>query len=161
MRRADAPPAGWYPDPRGAARLRWWDGSDWSDHWRAPVTSVERAIRQGAAEPRPGAAPASPPPRSAGVATFDRAAAHDLIAEVRQVARSEIDRAAEVFTQRAREATREIQPLISQYTNRALRWLRVAAVVAVVLVAAWFLFQAVVQVSFFEWLGDRIDSLTR
>ena len=25
-------PAGWYADPRGEARLRWWDGSAWSEH---------------------------------------------------------------------------------------------------------------------------------
>jgi hypothetical protein len=24
--------AGWHPDPRGEARLRWWDGSQWTDH---------------------------------------------------------------------------------------------------------------------------------
>ena len=26
------PPAGWHPDPRGQARLRWWDGTRWTDH---------------------------------------------------------------------------------------------------------------------------------
>jgi uncharacterized protein DUF2510 len=25
-----APPAGWYPDPKGEARLRYWDGKDWT-----------------------------------------------------------------------------------------------------------------------------------
>jgi hypothetical protein len=25
-------PAGWYADPRREARLRWWDGKQWSDH---------------------------------------------------------------------------------------------------------------------------------
>jgi hypothetical protein len=29
------PPAGWYPDPGGAATQRWWDGSAWSDHVQA------------------------------------------------------------------------------------------------------------------------------
>jgi uncharacterized RDD family membrane protein YckC len=24
--------AGWHPDPHGQARLRWWDGSQWTDH---------------------------------------------------------------------------------------------------------------------------------
>jgi uncharacterized RDD family membrane protein YckC len=24
--------AGWHPDPRGEARLRWWNGSEWTDH---------------------------------------------------------------------------------------------------------------------------------
>jgi len=27
--------AGWHPDPRGEARLRWWDGSQWTDHTSA------------------------------------------------------------------------------------------------------------------------------
>jgi hypothetical protein len=25
-------PAGWYPDPSGQSRLRWWDGGRWTDH---------------------------------------------------------------------------------------------------------------------------------
>jgi uncharacterized RDD family membrane protein YckC len=27
--------AGWYGDPQGKARLRWWDGSNWTDHTSA------------------------------------------------------------------------------------------------------------------------------
>lgn len=27
-----AQPAGWHPDPHGQARLRYWDGSSWTDH---------------------------------------------------------------------------------------------------------------------------------
>lgn len=26
------PEAGWFPDPSGEAGLRWWDGSQWTDH---------------------------------------------------------------------------------------------------------------------------------
>ncbi len=29
------PPAGWYPDPQGLARLRYWDGSAWTEHTSA------------------------------------------------------------------------------------------------------------------------------
>ncbi len=25
-------PPGWYPDPHGVARLRWWDGQQWTEH---------------------------------------------------------------------------------------------------------------------------------
>jgi hypothetical protein len=84
----------------------------------------------------------------------------EIVAQVRQVARSEVDRAADVFTQRAQAATRQIQPLVSEYTNRVVRVLRIAAIVAVVAVVAWFVFQAVAEVTFLDWLGDRIDNLT-
>ncbi len=30
--RAALPPAGWHPDPRGEATLRWWDGGAWTEH---------------------------------------------------------------------------------------------------------------------------------
>ncbi len=29
------PAAGWYPDPGGRTRLRWWDGTRWTDHTAA------------------------------------------------------------------------------------------------------------------------------
>ena len=48
----------------------------------------------------------------------------EIVAQVRQVARSEVDRAAEVFARRATAATRELQPLVTEYTNRLLRWVR-------------------------------------
>jgi hypothetical protein len=28
-------PANWYPDPQGQARLRWWDGNQWTDQTSA------------------------------------------------------------------------------------------------------------------------------
>ncbi|WP_197502038.1 DUF2510 domain-containing protein [Mycobacterium sp. E2733] len=27
------PPPTWWPDPAGTNRLRWWDGSRWTDHY--------------------------------------------------------------------------------------------------------------------------------
>lgn len=30
-------PADWYPDPSGAAQLRYWDGAAWTDHIHVPV----------------------------------------------------------------------------------------------------------------------------
>jgi hypothetical protein len=163
MRRADAPPAGWYPDPRGGSRLRWWDGTDWTDIYRAPPTQSELMIRARAAGrasathhtgPAPGAVGAR------GAAALGKAETEDIVAQVRQAARSEIDHAADVFTQRAQAASRQIQPLVTQYTNRVLKWVRIILVVTLLLIIAWFLFQTIAQVSFFEWLGDRIDNIT-
>ena len=34
------PPAGWYPDPAGSPRTRWWNGFGWSDTYGAPVPST-------------------------------------------------------------------------------------------------------------------------
>ena len=36
---AGVQPAGWYPDPYGSGRLRWWDGSVWRDQYADPPTS--------------------------------------------------------------------------------------------------------------------------
>lgn len=30
-------PAGWYPDPAGSVRRRYWDGQQWTDHYTDPV----------------------------------------------------------------------------------------------------------------------------
>jgi hypothetical protein len=32
---ASGPPSGWYPDPTGEARLRYWDGKDWTENTSA------------------------------------------------------------------------------------------------------------------------------
>ncbi|MFH9014397.1 DUF2510 domain-containing protein [Streptomyces sp. NPDC017943] len=40
------PPPGWYPDPRPPHQERWWDGTAWTEHRRAPAVTT-------AAVPRP------------------------------------------------------------------------------------------------------------
>lgn len=165
MSAAEAPPRGWYPDPDGGVRLRWWDGTDWTALYRSRPSPGELLLLEGRRQ--------SADRRSAlratteGVATagrdmggLARADAEEIISQVRQVARNEVDRAANVFSQRARTATQELEPLISEYTSRVLRWLKIALVVLVVLVLAWFVFAAIADVTFFNWLGDRIDNLT-
>jgi len=34
-------PAGWYLDPAGTPRSRWWDGTQWTDHYAAPAGQVQ------------------------------------------------------------------------------------------------------------------------
>ncbi|MEU5897397.1 phospholipid scramblase-related protein [Streptomyces venezuelae] len=55
-------PAGWYPDPHGAPQLlRWWDGSQWTDHTNpAPQGGQQQAPAQQAQQAQQ-AQPASAP----------------------------------------------------------------------------------------------------
>ncbi|WP_445443258.1 DUF2510 domain-containing protein [Clavibacter sp. km1a] len=62
-------PAGWYADPAGSDRLRWWDGSRWTDHLAdAPAAAAasatsgpsgEDGTAHGSAEQAPASTPAA------------------------------------------------------------------------------------------------------
>lgn len=164
MRKVDAPPAGWYPDPNHRSRLRWWDGLDWVDIWRAPPSEAELLAAKENAEFFENNDLVMQAREQAGMAggggALGRQDVQQIIGEVRQVARSEIDRAAEEFTNRANTAVRSISPLISDYTSQAAKWIKRAVILAIVLLVAYFVFQVIVQASFFDWLGDRIDNWT-
>jgi len=158
MRIIDAPREGWYPDPDGRQRLRWWDGLDWTDIRRAPPSSAELTRAEALVPREPIAADQRAyTDRPQG---YSRQETQEIIAEVRTVARQELDRAAEQFSQRATTAVRSFTPLITQYTSKFLRWVKIALAIATVLFIAWLLFQAIATQSFIAWLGDRIDSLT-
>ncbi|HUF97442.1 MAG TPA: DUF2510 domain-containing protein [Ilumatobacter sp.] len=162
MRLADAPQAGWYPDPQHGARLRWWDGSDWADHWRPPPGAGESERQVSAAEKfgyeRTGVPGISAPPGFPAVPTASDASR--IVEEARLAARAEAARAAEMFGQQARYAAKNLSPLISEYTSKLARLVKQVVFIAVVLVIAWFVFQAWANMTLFDWIGDRIDNLT-
>jgi len=161
MRAVDAPHAGWYPDPDNRARLRWWDGLDWAEIRRAVPSDAELVAFESTV--------VHDPAHHASVVQHDylqgqqaltRADSQQLISEVRTAARDEANRAADMFTERARTAAREITPLISDYTNRIIRWIRFAVIAATVLLVLWFVFQVIFEASLFNWIGDRIDNFS-
>ena len=158
MRIEDAPPAGWYPDPEGGSRLRWWQGTDWSDRYRSrPIGSqLTEAIdqAQSLSEGSHRWVPDDPGLLNPQVNT------QAVVDQVRLAARQEAERAAQMFGAQARSAAQSFQPLIAQYSNRVIRLLRWAAILAVLFVALWFTFQVIMQESMFQWIGDRIDNLT-
>ena len=160
---ADAPPAGWYPDPSGRTRLRWWDGLDWSDALRSVprgrvLEELEELERLAGAAATEGAADGAV--SAAQFAARRRSDTDEIISQVRDIARTEVDRAADAFSMRAEAATRRIQPLVTEYTSKALRLVRIAVAVALLVLVAWFVLQFVIQASLLEWIGDRIDNLT-
>ncbi|MEM1333535.1 MAG: DUF2510 domain-containing protein [Actinomycetota bacterium] len=162
MRKVDAPPAGWYPDPQNRTRLRWWDGLDWTDIRRAVPSEAEliAAQRLEALTPTIDVTTDVRVPQQPAGGFMSRQDSQQLITEVRNAARAEVDRAADLFNERAQSAIRGVSPLIQEYASTATKWLRRAIAVAIVLLVAWFVFQVFVQASLFEWIGDRIDNLT-
>lgn len=45
-----AVPAGWYPDPAGDPRPRWWDGAQWTDQYAEPYSQRPAAVAERAPE---------------------------------------------------------------------------------------------------------------
>ena len=160
MKVADAPPSGWYPDPRGGYRLRWWDGLDWTEESRTLPNraALETAALEAAASDESASVDAAAGASNApGWARRDTS---EIISQVRDATRSEIERAGEVLSQRAEAVVRRVQPLISEYTNKFFRMVRIVGAVAAMVLVAWFVFQFVLQASLFGWIGDRIDNVT-
>jgi hypothetical protein len=163
MRRADAPAAGWYPDPEGGTRLRWWDGTDWSDRWRSrPVPPLAMGPTASAGQFADAVGEAV---RNAGRTVSPaglrppRIEQRELVEQVRQATRAEMTRGAEMLGRQARDAARHIEPLIGQYTNRLTGLVRRLLLIVVAVLVFWFVFRAIAEVTFLQWLGDRIDNL--
>ena len=160
MKLSEAPRAGWYPDPEGGTRLRWWDGGDWLDRYRLRPQLLLEA--QPVAPPVPQAPPANPSYNVSQVgnpAQFQAQTAA-VVEQVRLAAREEAARATQLFEAKARSLTGEIPPLISQYEHQFMRWFRVALLLSFIVLLAWFIWSVFAQKSLFDWLGDRIDHIT-
>ncbi|HWL45887.1 MAG TPA: DUF2510 domain-containing protein [Ilumatobacter sp.] len=182
MRLEEAPPKGWYPDPEGSTRLRWWEGDDWTNQYRAYPSNEEAGGAYEVAAAALGGAPASgaatpgwylDPAGGGGQRFWDGSnwtdrlrqggdaagqQAGQMVDQVRIAAREELSRAAQQFGAQARYAVRDVGPLISEYTNKATRLIKRLVILAVIVAIAWFVFQAYANATFFDWLGDRIDS---
>jgi hypothetical protein len=158
VRIIDAPQAGWYPDPDGRERLRWWDGLDWTDIRRAPPSTAE--LTRAEASQVPEMPVGQSPPVGQQYGGYSRQDTQEIIAEVRTAARQEFDRAADEFSERANTAVRSFTPLITEYTSKLFRWVKSALVIAALLFVVWLVFQAIASQSLFDWIGDRIDNLT-
>jgi hypothetical protein len=98
MRVEDAPRAGWYPDPEGGSRLRWWEGTDWADRWRAPPTAGVVEIQARAA--REAREQFDDVGGHVNVGSLNRQDSEAIINQVRMAARSEAERAAGLFRRR-------------------------------------------------------------
>ena len=125
MRIIDAPQAGWYPDPDGRERLRWWDGLDWTDIRRAPPSTAE--LTRAEANLVPEMPVGQSPPVGQQYGGYTRQDTQEIIAEVRTAARQEFDRAANEFSERANTAVRSFTPLITEYTSKLFRWVKSAS----------------------------------
>jgi hypothetical protein len=155
MKASDAPPPGWYPDPQGRAQLRWWEGTDWSDRYRARPTAASLAF-----QPPPAADHAHPTPQELAARAAGVADSAVWVEQMRSAARGEADRAVQLIDQRLRHARAEFRPLVTEYTSKITRFLKRLALLAIVLLVVYLAFQFFAQKSLFDWIGDRIDNLT-
>lgn len=169
MRRADAPRAGWYPDPTGDHRLRWWDGTDWTDHRRIrPPRDRDGGDGSvsGAADSDTGETPSTASDRGARAAAAARRGATQsdqtaaMLAEARKVARDEVQKAARDVTRQVEQARGKYEPILREYLGRARRWLRTLMIAAFIVAVLWVVLQTVAQVSLLDWLGERVDAVT-
>jgi hypothetical protein len=79
---------------------------------------------------------------------------------VRDATREELNRASDLLSQRMRRTIDQGRSIVTDYWDVLLRWLRIAAVIAAILVIVWFVIEFVAQATLLEWLGERIDKLT-
>jgi uncharacterized protein DUF2510 len=64
MNQQGSPPPNWYPDPRGEAELRYWDGSQWTEHTHSAAAAPPAAPPPAQAPPPQAPPPQAPPPQA-------------------------------------------------------------------------------------------------
>lgn len=158
---AQVAPPGWYPDPSGGTRLRWWDGSDWGDHFRTRPPHSDRvaadlqAAAQAAAGGVAGVGGRDVDRIVSAVQTTTRSEMDRAVGELRSAARSEMDRVVGEVRRQAEEFT----PLITDGVGQLTRYVRWAAVVGFLLVVAYFAFQILAGIGIAELVGDVTDRI--
>jgi len=167
VRRADAPRPGWYPDPTGDHRLRWWDGTDWTDHRRIrPPREGDGGDGSSPAAVAGDTNPAGSPATDRGVRTAARSATTQadqtaaMVAEARKVARDEVEKAVRDVKRQVDHARWKYEPMLREYLGRARSWLRTLVIAVVIVTVLWVVLQTVAQVSLLDWLGERVDAVT-
>lgn len=154
----DTAPPGWYPDPSGGTRLRWWDGADWSEHFRPRPLRMPDELADAAADAGRAAVGSGVGARDvdrivSAVQSSTRNEMDRAVGELRQAARSEVDRVVGEVRRQAEEFT----PLITDSVSRLTRYVRLAAVVGFLLVVAYFAFQVIAGIGIAELVGDIAD----
>ncbi len=163
---------GWYPDPEGGTRLRWWDGDDWSQSFRGRGATATRPSDVGVDDIAHAGAGAGASRVARGSVGRGRDAELDRIAEVvRTTTQEEMRRATASIEDTARGgvdrvvgevrgATRDIGPLFYESVNRFTVWIKRALLLALVLGILWFILQVALNIGTAELIGDVVDGIS-